>query len=56
MMRGIMRGLAKLHSHKPKSILHGDLKATNVLVMADGVVNAACRLRHGEWSEFGAGS
>jgi len=41
MMRGIMRGLAKLHSHKPKPILHGDLKATNVLVTADGTVKLA---------------
>jgi tRNA A-37 threonylcarbamoyl transferase component Bud32 len=38
---GILRGLANLHSHTPKPILHGDLKATNVLVMADGTPKLA---------------
>jgi hypothetical protein len=38
---GILRGLAKLHSHTPNPILHGDLKATNVLVMADGTPKLA---------------
>jgi serine/threonine protein kinase len=41
LIRGILRGLAKLHSHTPKPILHGDLKATNVLVMANGVPKLA---------------
>jgi serine/threonine protein kinase len=41
LIRGILRGLAKLHSHKPTPILHGDLKGTNVLVMADGTPKLA---------------
>jgi serine/threonine protein kinase len=41
LIRGIFRGLAKLHSHTPKPILHGDLKSTNVLVMADGTAKLA---------------
>jgi serine/threonine protein kinase len=41
LIRGLLRGLAKLHSHTPKPILHGDLKATNVLVMADGTPKLA---------------
>jgi V8-like Glu-specific endopeptidase len=32
----VLRGLAKLHSHLPTPILHGDVKATGVLIMADG--------------------
>ena len=39
--RGILRGLAMLHAHKPRPILHGDLKATNVLVAADGTPKLA---------------
>jgi serine/threonine protein kinase len=38
---GMFRGLAKLHSHSPSPILHGDLKPTNVLVMADGTPKLA---------------
>jgi serine/threonine protein kinase len=41
LIRGILRGLAKLHSHLPNPILHGDLKATNVLIMADGTPKLA---------------
>jgi hypothetical protein len=38
---GILRGLASLHAHAPTPILHGDLKATNVLVMLDGTPKLA---------------
>jgi tRNA A-37 threonylcarbamoyl transferase component Bud32 len=41
LIRGILRGLAKLHSHTPKPILHGDLKATNVLVTTNGMPKLA---------------
>jgi serine/threonine protein kinase len=41
LIRGVLRGLAKLHSHLPNPILHGDLKATNVLIMADGTPKLA---------------
>jgi serine/threonine protein kinase len=41
LIRGILRGLAKLHSHAPTPILHGDLKAANVLVSADGTPKVA---------------
>jgi serine/threonine protein kinase len=41
LIRGILRGLAKLHSHTPTPILHGDLKGTNVLVMTDGTPKLA---------------
>jgi serine/threonine protein kinase len=41
LIRGIPRGLAKLHLYTPMPILHGDLKATNVLVTADGTPKLA---------------
>jgi hypothetical protein len=41
LIRGILRGLVKLHSHTPTPILHGDLKATNVLVAQDGTPKLA---------------
>jgi serine/threonine protein kinase len=41
LIRGILAGMAKLHSHQPKPILHGDVKASNVLVMEDGTPKLA---------------
>jgi serine/threonine protein kinase len=41
LIRGILAGMAKLHSHKPKPIFHGDVKASNVLVMDDGTPKLA---------------